>query len=625
MRWPFRRPPSAADGLIAPEPEPESQPPTNQAAHEGASAPMAWRELPTITPALPAMPTLTDQSFSQSLPTRWNTPPALGALGHDVRTDVPGGLISGVARTVDPRDTRPADLVWRTPDISGLRTPAAAIPQATQMTETIATVASPDSATSTVAPLASASPTAVTTNPGAPLARTRYRMPFRNRTSAPHDLPASVPQTPEALALPNAPFAAQTSVSPSADASPDAASPDTAPTRQALHDAASAVEARNPRPVSADVTDGSTAAAPVSGVNAGPEPETLESPPSASTTDPGRLLTPREARPGPDPLGSTPAVAPLISRTTLPRTSPQPITQAAPPAPPADPTPIAAQPQSPSPTATPPPTTMSALATTTPALDYDGEPAPSSSPTTPAPRTPEPPPPTSPTPATPATAPTAPTSATAPISPTSATSPSSTTSATSSNSVAFAASPPSPKLDPTPLPLSPSRIAPLVSAAARSIPTAAPISILQAPTTPVDQPARAAESMVNAESLIASSARPFAHSLTHDVTRQSSMPIPQTAAREVTAALATPIPAAALADPAATTAPAEAGTTRTSATTATVTTPSPSPPPSPFVATTHDPAALDSLARQLYGRFSRHLAGELLVDRERAQFLTDLA
>ncbi|HEU5352988.1 MAG TPA: hypothetical protein VFU65_00915 [Actinocrinis sp.] len=38
----------------------------------------------------------------------------------------------------------------------------------------------------------------------------------------------------------------------------------------------------------------------------------------------------------------------------------------------------------------------------------------------------------------------------------------------------------------------------------------------------------------------------------------------------------------------------------------------------------HDPAALDALARQLYGRFSRHLAGELLVDRERSQFLTDL-
>jgi hypothetical protein len=36
-----------------------------------------------------------------------------------------------------------------------------------------------------------------------------------------------------------------------------------------------------------------------------------------------------------------------------------------------------------------------------------------------------------------------------------------------------------------------------------------------------------------------------------------------------------------------------------------------------------DPAALDTLARQLYGRFSRHLAGELLIDRERSQFLTD--
>jgi len=38
-----------------------------------------------------------------------------------------------------------------------------------------------------------------------------------------------------------------------------------------------------------------------------------------------------------------------------------------------------------------------------------------------------------------------------------------------------------------------------------------------------------------------------------------------------------------------------------------------------------DPAALDLLARRLYGRFSRRLADELLAERERAQFLTDLA
>jgi hypothetical protein len=54
-----------------------------------------------------------------------------------------------------------------------------------------------------------------------------------------------------------------------------------------------------------------------------------------------------------------------------------------------------------------------------------------------------------------------------------------------------------------------------------------------------------------------------------------------------------------------------------------------SAPAAPTTATTaavapHDPAALDALARQLYGRFSRHLAGELLIDRERSQFLTDL-
>ncbi len=47
-------------------------------------------------------------------------------------------------------------------------------------------------------------------------------------------------------------------------------------------------------------------------------------------------------------------------------------------------------------------------------------------------------------------------------------------------------------------------------------------------------------------------------------------------------------------------------------------------PPAAATTTPHDPAALDVLARQLYGRFTRHLAGELLIDRERSQFLTDL-
>jgi hypothetical protein len=52
--------------------------------------------------------------------------------------------------------------------------------------------------------------------------------------------------------------------------------------------------------------------------------------------------------------------------------------------------------------------------------------------------------------------------------------------------------------------------------------------------------------------------------------------------------------------------------------------PVPGPAATATAAAPHDPAALDALARQLYGRFSRHLAGELLVDRERSQFLTDL-
>ncbi|MGH6656063.1 MAG: hypothetical protein ACRDVE_12765, partial [Actinocrinis sp.] len=79
-------------------------------------APVAeWQRLSGGLSRLGAMPTTLDAAFSDSLPTRWRTAPALGPLGHDVRTDVPGGLVSGVTRTVDPRDTRPADLVWRVP------------------------------------------------------------------------------------------------------------------------------------------------------------------------------------------------------------------------------------------------------------------------------------------------------------------------------------------------------------------------------------------------------------------------------------------------------------------------------------------------------------------------------
>src|SRR5579859_7888466 len=89
MRWPFRR---SSSSQIEPEPEP-----TPAQASDETHATAAWQDLPAMTPALGAMPTVTNPSFTRSLPTRWTTPPALGALGHDVRTDVPGGLVSGVA------------------------------------------------------------------------------------------------------------------------------------------------------------------------------------------------------------------------------------------------------------------------------------------------------------------------------------------------------------------------------------------------------------------------------------------------------------------------------------------------------------------------------------------------
>ena len=652
MRWPFRR--SSAvdartdDARTEDTEEPELEPTPSQTPAPGQeSSTAAWQDLPSMTPSLRAMPTMTDASFSRSLPTRWNTPPALGALGHDVRTDVPGGLVSGVARTVDPRDTRPADLIWRTPDVSAFASPKTlAPPQRVPTTLSTSTAQSvqPNGTVQSVQPDETSQPVqpGETTQPVQPDGTPQSVQPARTvRPAQPTDNSSA-------------------SVSPSAGASPIAASPGTAQTRQVLQNAASAVEARDPRPVPADVTDGPTANAPVQGVNAEPGPEMLASPPSTPTSEPGILLTPREARPGPDPLGSAPAAvpptatppaiaapaaapaaaapltaaplatAPLVSRTPLPRSIPQPTTRQrqTPQVAPVTSTEPASIPESESEskpasisksgfgvTDTPqPPTITPEFTSSEPDLaaaepeSADAEP---------------------PTPQFHATDHSHATEPQPPLYPANQPSPASeplSTTATTSATPAASNQPTAPAAAAT---TATSHVAPLVSAM-RFVPTAAPINVLQAPTAPVDQPMRAAESILGAELFASTFASPAAaagparripqptaqraptqtllnHAIadlnnvssgvTHHARQAQETPQTQTVTRQPQA-----------------TAPQTASPANTPVSQASVHAPA-----------AHDPAALDSLARQLYGRFSRHLAGELLIDRERSQFLTDLS
>lgn len=622
MRWPFRRPSTEdaridtrVDAHTEPEPNPETAPePEPPFDHEDHST-AAWQDLPSMQPSLRAMPTMTDASFSRSLPTRWTTPPALGALGHDVRTDVPGGLVSGVARTVDPRDTRPADLIWRMPDLSGLRTsrtttsaprPAPTLPisQPLQPTSTVP-------AARPTQPIIQSDHAIQMPRPAQPghLVRTSQLTndsPSARTTQATHPThPTHTSRTTRTV---------QTSVSPSTSTStasspPIAGSPDTTQTRQVLHNAASAVEAREPRPVPADVTDGPAANAPVPGVNVEPGTETLDSPPSTPISEPDSLLTPREARPGPpNPFGSAPAAAPLVSRTALPRvfarTKSQPTKPALKrPAPmpeptlrPSDVAPDETRSQQQIPTGTSLPTRFP--------LD---EPQTSTSPSH------EPPSPQ--------------------LSQTPANEPQPTPIDTP---VPIQVPAPGPTPAPAPTPIT-SRVAPLISAA-RFTPATAPISVLQAPITPVDQPVHAAESILGADSFVGTLAAagsgpaprgmPRAgagsgttasvlHTLQSTVQRETQAVVhrppppppparsqPQPQPQQTQQQQQPPSPA-----------PQIASSTNVAHTLAHTSTHTPA---------AHDPAALDSLARQLYGRFSRQLAGELLIDRERAQFLTDL-
>lgn len=614
MRWPLRRS-SSAGSRVGPEQDTNAQAEPQTPDDQTPVVP-GRRDLPGIEPALGTMPTVSDAGFSRSLPTRWRTPPALGALGHDVRTDVPGGLVSGVARTVDPRDARPADLVWRMPDISGLSTPAAANVAA----------AAPVNAAST-------SPTS-----------TSSMRPSRPPTTASSTGIASTgTPAPEAAPAPHAPASPQSSIPSQTSVSPGDASADTAQTRQAPLDADVAVEARDPRPVPADVTDGQTAATPVPGVTIGPVSETLESPPSTSTTGPRALVNPREARPGPDPLGSALAVAPLVSRAALPRVTAQPLTGAAGAAP------LPAPSSMPAPT----PTVDSTERNDPPAQLGSAPELAREAPTSPimeSPTTPDAPEPTAATTSVPTSASAqttvtenAPTTDAANLTPEAVSAEPTTTSPITPTVPTEPTTPDSPPQAPA----SPttSRVAPLVSAT-RFVPVAASISVLQAPTAPVDQPVRAAKSIVG--SYVGAFANaPAVNAATVNVPSVNAPSAPSAGAlaqvASQAAAASAPPALAALAPRSAVQqavrgssgviAPATnaiSGGTPTQSvvnqalSAATTTTTTTAASTHTAAAAVNDHAVLDTLARQLYGRFSRHLAGELLIDRERAQFLTDL-
>jgi hypothetical protein len=658
MRWPFRRSSGVNSGSATQVDQPEqldatpTRTPPSQAVAAQAEA---WRDLPGMS-LLGAMPSATDTGFSQSLPSRWRTPPALGPLGHEVRTDVPGGLVSGVARTVDPLDTRPADFVWRIPEpagpVGGPEQPPAVralTPAATPRTApapAVASQASPPSTPPAPAPqIGSAGDENVEIRP----------------LSSARPLSALAPtaQPAQEFVPPSPPIPGDAAASTGSDSDPLApAQSDTPQARQALPDAATAVEARDPRPVPADVTDGPTAAAPDRGVNAEPAPGTPESPPGFPAAGSGTEFTLREARSGPDPQGSAPTVAPLISRSPLPRSSAQPLIAG----------PTTSSPGSAADAVDRP---ASATSPVLPRLSSDEPTSPQTSDLTPSNEAGEPaaavPDQESPAPGALTAASEA--AADSPASVTYAAQPEPTQAQaqaqaqTQAPEPGDAASPPMAQPAATEpvsaAPIQPTRTAPIVSAT-RFLPASTPISVLRPPTAPVDQPVREAESVVGGyataatlspvpgastePAAVVSGAAPFGQTSAAPPIASSSASAATAAARAAATTIAGNPPSRRAASPersintltrtvgaglGALAAPASAIEEAVSAAGSAGAIASGSAPAAPTTATTaavapHDPAALDALARQLYGRFSRHLAGELLIDRERSQFLTDL-
>jgi len=190
-------------------------------------------------------------------------------------------------------------------------------------------------------------------------------------------------------------------------------------------------------------------------------------------------------------------------------------------------------------------------------------------------------------------------------------------------------------------------VAPLVSAATRFIPSASPISVLQGPSASGDQSAQAVQptralpmtqalQSVQAQQPVQAAASLLGGVLQNTAaqgpTAQGAMtqgPANQSPIAQGVQALAGQGPV--MQNPAVQSEIAQGAQSIASALPSVFGGGGPTSgsgpaaaPDAPSSSRAEDPAALDTLARQLYGRFSRHLAGELLIDRERSQFLTDL-
>src|ERR1700691_1165472 len=97
MRWPFRR-------LAGPEPEVPG--PGEPAARPSGE----WRQLPAVG-VLSPQAIAGSHGLVRPRRSRWQQPPVLGQLGHDVTAQAPGGLVSGLARSVGMPSERHATLV----------------------------------------------------------------------------------------------------------------------------------------------------------------------------------------------------------------------------------------------------------------------------------------------------------------------------------------------------------------------------------------------------------------------------------------------------------------------------------------------------------------------------------
>jgi hypothetical protein len=617
----------------------------------------AWRELPGAMATLPRMPATLDAAFTSTLPSRWQVPPALAPLGHDVRPDVFGGLVSDVARTVQPRTDESPELIWR----------AAGGPR----TQVLGGPARPDAPGRAGSAVASSVPAAAAYRAGDVGSARDTATPTQGAYQASNFTVDRQAGTVSAAGVETAdvPADAQGSVAPDAQsgmgaATPppwaDGASPQVFQTRRALPAVDVALDARDRRPVPADATD-STTASPEAAAGLRTEAGQYGSPPSSRIPiGPLAESAAREARPGRDHADSAPAAAPDSGAPAPPDAGPAAPAFGAAASAFSDAAPVNSALDVSAPGSSVGAMPMSAA----PATSFESIPSAQRVPTGPS--------------GAPMGMPMAGTSGgqvsaaaafgalatpTAADAQTPDAGPFADSPTESAATSATAALPPAPT--------APSEIAPLISRTniRRSV---SAINQLLPPSRPVDQPVQDIERITGtyaapvtglpataaaSVALAATSSSPFAmpspaapfpgtpavpatptfpSSLSRAMTASpplapelppQAVPMSASAAHAMTpddVPRSLPVAVASSTPPSAPAPPPAAG---------------PTPPPTADAPSAvsdagaaaataglpSDPAALDLLARRLYGRFSRRLADELLAERERAQLLTDLA